>query len=170
MHLAFRLGNDHFGIDVQRAADARFAISVNGQSHLVAADLVTPSTLRLTIDDSVHLIHVLRIGSAVHVAYAGTNYVLEPDTPASAGTDTAALANPLVVAPMPGKVLKVLVTVGQQVTAGEALLILEAMKMETRITAEGPATVKRLTVEEGQMVDGGALLVELEPVVTNKTE
>ena len=35
--------------------------------------------------------------------------------------------------------------------------------METRIRAEGAATVRRLTVEEGQMVDGGALLVELEP-------
>lgn len=164
MHLAFRLGSDHFGIDVQRTADARFAVTVNGVSHVVAADLVTPSTLRMTIDGCVHLIHVLRIGNAVHVAFAGGSYVLEPDTPAPAETDTSMLANPLVVAPMPGKVLKILVTVDQQVAAGEALLILEAMKMETRILAEGPATVRRLTVEEGQMVDGGALLVELEPI------
>jgi biotin carboxyl carrier protein len=48
------------------------------------------------------------------------------------------------------------------VAAGDTLLILEAMKMETRIRAEGAGTVQRLLVEEGQMVDGGAVLIELE--------
>lgn len=163
MHLAFRLGSAHFGIDVQRSPDARFAVTVNGEAHTVAADLVAPATLRMTIDGRVHLVHVIRIGGAVHVALEGASYVLEPDTPAAAGPDTNVLANPLIVAPMPGKVLKILVAVGQQVAAGEALLILEAMKMETRIRAEGAATVRRLNVEEGQMVDAGALLVELEP-------
>lgn len=163
MHLAFRLGNEHFGIDVQRSADAQFAVTVNGAVHAVAADLVAPTTLRLTVDGHVHLVHVVRIGGAVHVVRDGVSYVLEPDTPAVSGETTGALANPLVVAPMPGKVLKVLVAVGQTVAAGETLLILEAMKMETRIRAEGAATVRRVTVAEGQMVDGGALLVELEP-------
>lgn len=163
MHLAFRFGNEHFGIDVQRAADARFAVTLNGTPHTVAADLIGPTALRLAIDGQVHVVHVVRVGGTVHVVHNGSSYVLEPDTHAAADTDSGALASPLVVAPMPGKVLKVLVAAAQNVAAGETLLILEAMKMETRIRAEGPATVRRVHVEEGQMVDGGALLVELEP-------
>ena len=72
------------------------------------------------------------------------------------------LASPQIVAPMPGKVLQVLVRAGQQVAAGDGLLILEAMKMEHRMTAEAPATVRAVHVADGQMVDAGTVLVELE--------
>jgi biotin carboxyl carrier protein len=63
---------------------------------------------------------------------------------------------------MPGKVLQVLVRVGQSVAADEGLLVLEAMKMEHRIAAEAPATVRAVHVADGQMVDAGAVLIELE--------
>ena len=136
-------------------------MAVNGAGHTAAADLIAPTTLRMTIDGRAHVAHVVRVAGTVHVALEGVTYVLEPDTPVVSG-ETHVLANPLIVAPMPGKVLKVLVTIGQQVAAGDTLLILEAMKMETRIRAEGSGSVQRLLVEEGQMVDGGALLIELE--------
>lgn len=164
MHLAFRHGSDHLVIDVKRSADGHFLVTVNGDPHRVSADLITVTTLRTTIGDRTYLMHVARIGGAYHVALEGVTYVLEADTPAAATSDAAVFANPLVVAPMPGKVLKILVSVGQQVATGEPLLILEAMKMETRITADGAATVRRIPVAEGQMVEAGALLVELEPV------
>jgi pyruvate carboxylase subunit B len=63
---------------------------------------------------------------------------------------------------MPGKILSVLVEEGQEVASGDGLLILEAMKMENRIVAEAPAVVRRVHVSDGQMVEGGALLIELE--------
>jgi pyruvate carboxylase subunit B len=65
---------------------------------------------------------------------------------------------------MPGKVLSVLVGEGQEVATGDGLLILEAMKMENRIVAEARAIVRRVHVTEGQMVDGGAILLELDYV------
>jgi biotin carboxyl carrier protein len=74
------------------------------------------------------------------------------------------LAAPEVDAPMPGKVLQVLVTEGQAVEEGDPLIVLEAMKMETTLYAESPAIVKRICVVPGQMVDHGARLVELSPV------
>ncbi len=67
-----------------------------------------------------------------------------------------------VTAPMPGTVLKVLVTVGDRIEARQPLLLLEAMKMETPLTAPYDATVTAVHVEEGARVAGGALLVELE--------
>ena len=68
----------------------------------------------------------------------------------------------LVKAPMPGLVLEVLAQPGQTVEKGDALLILEAMKMENVIKAQGPGTVKSVAVTKGQAVEKGALLLELE--------
>jgi biotin carboxyl carrier protein len=76
------------------------------------------------------------------------------------------LAAPEVDAPMPGKVLKVLVAEGQPVEHGDALIVLEAMKMETTLYAESPAIVAKICVVAGQMVDHGARLIELSPVAT----
>lgn len=73
------------------------------------------------------------------------------------------LAAPEIDAPMPGKVLKVLVAEGQPVAHGEALIVIEAMKMETTLYAESPAIVARICVTAGQMVDHGTRLMELKP-------
>jgi biotin carboxyl carrier protein len=55
------------------------------------------------------------------------------------------------------------VAAGEKVAARQPLVVLEAMKMETPLTAPYDATVKAVHVEEGDRVVGGALLVELEP-------
>jgi 3-methylcrotonyl-CoA carboxylase alpha subunit len=73
------------------------------------------------------------------------------------------LAAPEITAPMPGKVLKVAVAEGEAVEAGQPLVVIEAMKMETTLTAESPAVIKRIRVSAGQMVDHGAVLIELSP-------
>ncbi|MCW3091261.1 MAG: biotin carboxyl carrier protein [Ferruginibacter sp.] len=65
-------------------------------------------------------------------------------------------------APMPGLVLEIDVVDGQQVNAGDKILILEAMKMENSIAIPVDATIKKILVLEGQAVDRGQILVELE--------
>lgn len=65
-------------------------------------------------------------------------------------------------APMPGMILKILVEPGQQVNKGDALLILEAMKMENVLKASGAATIKAIKVEEKTAVEKGAILIEME--------
>jgi len=67
-----------------------------------------------------------------------------------------------VKAPMPGMVLKVLVTPGQQINKGDALVVLEAMKMENVLKASTSATVKAIKVTERVAVEKGAILIELE--------
>lgn len=67
-----------------------------------------------------------------------------------------------VKAPMPGMVLKVLVTPGQQINKGDGLVVLEAMKMENILKATTTATVKAIKVAERTVVEKGAVLIELE--------
>ena len=68
----------------------------------------------------------------------------------------------VVTAPMPGLVVRVEVEVGQQVTAGQGVAIVEAMKMENELKAPADGTVARIEVEAGQTVDKGAVLLALE--------
>jgi biotin carboxyl carrier protein len=65
---------------------------------------------------------------------------------------------------MPGKVLDVRVAQGDTVSAGQTLLVLEAMKMEHAITAPFAGTVARLTLASGERVMPGDLLAEIEPL------
>jgi acetyl/propionyl-CoA carboxylase alpha subunit len=65
-------------------------------------------------------------------------------------------------APMPGTVIKVLTSPGDAVAHRQTLLVMEAMKMETPVTAPYEAVVRAVHVAEGDRVAGGALLVELE--------
>lgn len=67
-----------------------------------------------------------------------------------------------VCAPMPGRILRVLVDVGDSVTAGQSLVVIEAMKMENALTAAAPGVVREVAVEEGTSVEAGRLLVRLE--------
>lgn len=79
------------------------------------------------------------------------------------GLDTKSLkkAEPI-KAPMPGLVLKILVTVGQQINKGDGLIILEAMKMENILKATVPGIVKAIKVTERTAVEKGSVLIELE--------
>jgi pyruvate carboxylase subunit B len=67
-----------------------------------------------------------------------------------------------VTAPMPGLVVRVEAEVGQQVTAGQCLVVLQAMKMENELGAPSDGTIKQIHVAAGQAVEHGQLLVELE--------
>ncbi len=63
-----------------------------------------------------------------------------------------------VVAPMPGKVIRVLVQAGDKVEAGQGLLVVEAMKMQNEIRSPKAGAVERLLVKEGQPVNAGDVL------------
>ncbi|MFK8055317.1 MAG: biotin/lipoyl-containing protein [Saprospiraceae bacterium] len=65
-------------------------------------------------------------------------------------------------APMPGKVVNIVVEAGQAVSAGDTLLVLEAMKMENPIQAVADATIKSIEVNAGEAVEKGALLLKFE--------
>jgi len=161
MQFSYRLGTRHLEVTVRRDAPGRFAVSDARGTHAIDAALLDAQTIQLTVDGRLRLAHVVRIGDARHVWLNGQVYVLAPEAAGSPG-HAAALAPPQILAPMPGKVLQVLVAAGQEVAEGDGLVIVEAMKMEHRITAAAAASVRAVHVAAGQMVDGGAVLIELD--------
>jgi biotin carboxyl carrier protein len=63
---------------------------------------------------------------------------------------------------MPGKIVKLMKNVGDKVAKGETVLILEAMKMENEIKSGADGTIKVINVKEGQALEAGFLMVEIE--------
>ncbi|MBM3557704.1 MAG: 3-methylcrotonyl-CoA carboxylase, partial [Alphaproteobacteria bacterium] len=79
-----------------------------------------------------------------------------------AGADEAA-AGDAVVAPMTGKIVKVLVRPGEQVSRGQALLVLEAMKMEHTLTAKADRSIANVSVREGEQIEEGSVMIAFGP-------
>jgi biotin carboxyl carrier protein len=159
MRVHLRHGQQHLPIDVQRDGSA-YRLRIDGVEHQAEVHYLDASSVLLMLDGRPCRVAIARRGRERWVAVAGENYSFVAETAAAAHrVDT--VAPPEITAPMPGKVLDVLVRAGEPVEAGSALLTLEAMKMETRLLAEAAGIVAEVRVVAGDMVDGGQVLVVL---------
>jgi biotin carboxyl carrier protein len=97
------------------------------------------------------------------VAVNGREWLLEKATSSKrSGMMGMQNADTSVYAPMPGQVRQVLIEEGEDVSSGQLLLLLEAMKMEIRILSPGDGKIIRLNVKEDQQVDKDDFLLEIE--------
>jgi acetyl/propionyl-CoA carboxylase alpha subunit len=102
-----------------------------------------------------------KIGGQLWFHHDGETFTYEP-TRKNKGRAGAGSAEPgKLKSPMPGKVIKVLTKPGQIVTAGQVLIVMEAMKMEYSLAADIAGQVNQLNCSEGQQVVLGQLLVEI---------
>lgn len=159
MRIPLRHKQSHLVVDVQPEGGA-YRVVVDGTHHLVQAQQLDDSSMVLVVDGRRYRVTIARNGREHMVAVAGEVYTLLAEG-GGASADVAAVASPEITAPMPGKVLQVLVQSGDRVEAGDGLLLLEAMKMETRLTAEAAGTVAEVRVAAGEMVVGGQVLLVL---------
>ena len=128
--------------------------------HPIAAEA---GVLRLEIDDLVHEAAV-RIGPhRVDVAHRGNTHLFERPDAFGPGAHHA-VSDGTVSAPMPGTVLNVAVSVGQDVAEGETLGVMEAMKMELALKAPLPGRVAEVGAKAGDQVALGATLFVVQPV------
>jgi len=164
-----RLGSRTLTVGLVAEGDG-WAATVDGAAHRVARLATGPCTsvagatvedLWLEVDGRPCRALVARIGDRVLVALAGRVYTFETGEEAR-GTHGAA-GSGAVSAPMPGKVVSVLVAIGDPVDVGQPLVVLEAMKMETTLAAEVAGRVTAVRAAAGAAVAAGDLLVEITP-------
>ena len=101
---------------------------------------------------------VVRTAAGVWVGWPGGAKFFAPERPGSAARRPAAKE---VRAPMTGKIVSIVVATGDAVAGDDLLVILEAMKMEYRLTAPYAGTVEAIQCREGELVDLGSTLVRL---------
>ena len=142
---------------------AGYRIVLDGQPLDANAALVAPSTVSVLIGGQSYEVHVtpthdeqIKLQSGPHEFTAELR-----DPRAWQGRRHGALeaeGRQQIAAPMPGKVIRVLVNAGDEVEAGQGLLVVEAMKMQNEIRSPKKGKVERLQVKEGQAVNAGEVL------------
>lgn len=152
--------------DPTGAASARFRVTIDGAERLVDARLVRPGTWSLVIDGASFVVDLDKRRTGISASVGASEALLTVEDAlhkrlaTAAGPRTPARGESI-RAPIAGKVVKVLVEVGDQVAPGTPVIVLEAMKMENELIAERGGTVASIPKATGQAVDTGDLLVEL---------
>lgn len=114
----------------------------------------------ITVNGNAYEVEIEEVKAAAPVAAAPKAAPAAAPAPKAAPAAAAAAAGDnTVTAPMPGKIVKLVASVGQAVNAGDVLLILEAMKMQNEITAPAAGTVKSFAVNAGDSVKPGQTMV-----------
>ncbi len=103
-----------------------------------------------------------KIGNVLWVHLGGRTFTYEPELRERRGGKKAGVAGD-VTAPMPGKINKVSVAVGDQVKAGQLLLVMEAMKMEYTLKSPADGKITAIGFKTGDQVVLGAVLVHVAP-------
>jgi pyruvate carboxylase subunit B len=164
------LGDRQLELEVETTPGSGPARLVIGDRRLEAT-LSPPDTSglrRLTIGDRTYDLLLSLTADRASLAVDGVALELEIEDERTArlarfgGGAVRAHGPRAVKAPMPGLVVRVNVESGQQVEAGQSLVVLQAMKMENELSSPAQATVGRVHVQPGQAVDQGQILVELE--------
>ena len=160
--VTFRQGEIEFIVAYRAQRNGNFEVSIGGDDYAVAVFSVDDAGVDLEINRRRFSASITQAGEnwLIHGAHGEIELKELPRFPDSTQADfTGGL-----VAPMPGKVTTTHVEEGATVVEGQLLLILEAMKMEHRITAPVSGMVKQMRVSVGDQVNNGELLVVLEEV------
>jgi len=148
-----------------RAREGRYAVTVDGRLLEVDHQEAGPHFASLIIGGKSYEAGLEKRPDGYNVVLAeDALYVeLRGASRAAAAPARKADAGPArVLAPMPGRLVRVLVEPGQEVREGDGLVVVEAMKMENELRSPRAGRVAQVPVREGQAVDTGALLVVVE--------
>ncbi|MBI3201958.1 MAG: acetyl-CoA carboxylase biotin carboxylase subunit [Myxococcales bacterium] len=153
----YRLADRHVRVQYATLGKGTLAVSFDGSEHVVREASVDGAAVSFEDDAGVRRsFRVTRRADHFYVhARSGSFTLVElPRFPEK----QAAAAPGACVAPMPGKVVKVVALEGTAVSAGDVLVVLEAMKMEHSVKAPEAGIVKQLLVSEGEQVEAAAVL------------
>ena len=138
----------------------QLCLDINGRQHIVAIQGTTnPRTI--SVDGRQFQAYVAVDGEQIFVRLNGRYYELNAIDPIAAAA-TGGSGSDALIAPMPGVVVSMSVNIGDEVVAGQTLLTIESMKLQTAILAETQGVVAEIGFNEGETFDKGAALVRFE--------
>jgi biotin carboxyl carrier protein len=148
-------------VELQPVGPGRWRVRVDSSEFELASETMPDGKLRLVGEQGVTVAEVTPDGARRFVRLGALDFVLDRE---GSGRSRAGGPGPDggMEAPMPGVITKVMVVVGDEVTKGQPLVALEAMKMEHLIRAPREGRVRKVAASPGQMVQAGMALVELE--------
>ena len=146
-------------------AEGRWSCRVDGRAVEVDAVLARPDVLSLRIGNKAYEVKCERVAQDLHLWVGSTRFAAEVRDPRSLRGRVRAVDDhgpKKLTAPMPGKVVRVLVAQGTEVEAGTGLLVVEAMKMQNELKSPKKGTIQKILVSEGAAVNAGDVLAIVE--------
>jgi 3-methylcrotonyl-CoA carboxylase alpha subunit len=156
--MRFVCGDEPFEVELRGAKDGYDAV-VNGEPLRFSLGPVKDGRCDVRQSGEPAVLHFARDGRKLHLFWEGVVYRLDEEREGARAPqrhDAGALE-----APMPGRVSAVKVAVGQKVSKGQELIVVEAMKMENALRAPRAGVVRALHAGPGDMVAPGRALVEI---------
>jgi biotin carboxyl carrier protein len=169
MEFFARIGDQEHRIEVTDLEGPRYRLSVDGVTQDVDCVRISEGCYSLILDGTSYEVDIIGGVNPYAVWVKGevhdVEVLTEREKRLRAVTRKAAAAQEgrqVITAPMPSKVVRLLVAVGEQVNPGNGVIVVEAMKMENELRSTGAGTVREIRVKEGEAVVGGHPLVIIE--------
>ena len=163
MRLAATLDDRTHVVEVTEA-DGRFRVAIGEEVWEVDARMAAEGICSLLIGGVSYVADVVEEDGWFLVDVGGESYRIRVEEETrhiirTRGGSDSGRGGQILTAPMPGKIVRVEVAVGQAVNPGDGLLVIEAMKMENEFRATTAGTVREIRVQVGQTVNAGDVLV-----------
>jgi biotin carboxyl carrier protein len=146
---------------VLNRADGRWSCLLDGREVEVDALLVRPDVLSLRLGNQAYEVKCERVAGDTHLWVGSARFAVEVRDPRSLRGRIRAVDDhgpKELTAPMPGKIVRLLVSQGDEVEAGAGVLVVEAMKMQNEIKSPKQGTIQKILVGEGAAVNAGDVL------------
>ena len=146
-------------------SEGRWTCLVDGREVEVDAVLARPNVLSLRLGNKAYEVKCERVGNDQHLWVGSLRFAAEVRDPRSLRSRARAADDHgprKLTAPMPGKVVRILVTQGAEIEAGAGVLVVEAMKMQNEVKSPKKGSVQKILVSEGAAVNAGDVLAIVE--------
>jgi biotin carboxyl carrier protein len=141
--------------------EGRWTCRLDGRDIQVDAVLARPDVISLRLGNKAYEVKCERVGSDLHLWVGSVRYEAEVRDPRSLRSRARAVDDHgprKLTAPMPGKVVRILLTEGAEVEAGTGILVVEAMKMQNEVKSPKKGKIQKMLVNEGAAVNAGDVL------------
>ena len=141
--------------------EGRWACRLDGREIEVDAVLARPDVISLRLGNKAYEVKCERAGSDLHLWVGSVRYEAEVRDPRSLRSRARAVDDHgprKLTAPMPGKVVRILLHEGAEVEAGTGILVVEAMKMQNEVKSPKKGRIQKIVVSEGAAVNAGDVL------------
>jgi len=145
-----------------RVQAGRYTVTIDGRPLALDVCRTGPRSLSLIVDGRSYDVGVEKTNGGYDVRLRGLRIGVELAEGYGGALGAPVASGPArITAPMPGKIVSVLVSAEDTVAPGTPVVVMEAMKMQNELCAQRGGRVARVLVQPGQTVEGGALLIEL---------
>jgi len=166
--LRYELADESYRVSVHAAVEGGARVQVNDDSRQAQVLNLSADSALVSLEGAHQMVRFWRAPSGLlHLALADRNLELM-DAALLAGAEEAG-GDGIVVAPMHGQLLEILVAVGDSVSKGDKLAVLEAMKMQHEILAEVDGVVTAVVAEAGVQITADQKILEIEPGESDAT-